>query len=42
MRLGRFGRPVAPGRAVEGRAKGVVESEHTFSAITAAQAAVEP
>ncbi len=30
------------GQVIEGRAKGVVESEHTFSAITPAQAAVEP
>ena len=30
------------GRTVEGRVKGVVQSEHTFSAITTAQAAVEP
>ncbi len=30
------------GKSVEGRTKGVIESEHTFSAITGAQAAVEP
>ncbi len=30
------------GRRVEGRAKGAIESEHTFSAITPAQARVEP
>ena len=30
------------GKSVEGRAIGVIESEHTFSAITGAQAAVEP
>ena len=30
------------GGIVEGRAKGVIESEHTFTAITPAQAAVEP
>ncbi len=30
------------GKSVEGRSKGVIQSEHTYSAITGAQAAVEP
>ncbi len=30
------------GKSVKGRAKGVIQSEHTFSAITGAQAAVKP
>jgi hypothetical protein len=30
------------GRSVQGRIQGVIQSEHTFSAITGAQAAVEP
>ena len=30
------------GRTVEGRSKGVIESEHTYSAVTQTQAAVEP
>ena len=30
------------GKFVEGRSKGVIQSEHTYSAITGAQAAVEP
>ncbi len=35
-------RGMVSGRTVEGRAKGVIQSEHTFSAITPAQARVEP
>ena len=30
------------GRTAKGRAIGVIESEHTFSVVTPAQAAVEP